>query len=106
MTCALIIRPEAEADLSRAAEWYEIRSQGLGNAFLDEANRFLESSRRTPRQFKIRYKKHNLRWGLLNRFPYKVVYLLKDETIHVIAVTHAARHHSVWKKRVQQREPG
>jgi hypothetical protein len=47
MTCALIIRPEAEADLSRAAEWYEIRSQGLGNAFLDEANRFLESIRRT-----------------------------------------------------------
>ena len=46
MTCALIIRPEAEADLSRAPEWYEIRSQGLGNAFLDEANRFLETIRR------------------------------------------------------------
>ena len=67
----------------------------------NEVDRLLESIRRNPRQFKIRYKKHKLRWGLLNRFPYKIVYLLQEDTVHVIAVTHAARHHSAWKRRIR-----
>ena len=98
MNSALIVRAEAETDLLQAAQWYEVRSDGLGTAFLQEVDRLLESIGRNPRQFKIRYKKHKLRWGLLNRFPYKVVYLLQEDTVHVIAVTHAARHHSAWKR--------
>jgi len=101
MTWALIIRPEAESDVLHAAEWYESRLDGLGADFLDQVNRLLDSIRRNPRQFKVRYEKHSLRWGLVSRFPYKVVYLLKEDTIHVIAVIHAARHHSVWRKRVE-----
>jgi plasmid stabilization system protein ParE len=100
MTYALIVRGEAEADLLQAARWYEDRREGLGAAFLNEVNRLLQSIRRNPRQFKVRYKKHKLRWALLNRFPYKIVYLLQKETIYVIAVTHAARHHSAWKRRI------
>jgi toxin ParE1/3/4 len=100
MTYALIVRAEAEADLLQAADWYEVRREGLGTVFLEEVNRLLESIRRNPHQFKIRYKKHKLRWGLVNRFPYKIVYLLQQETVHVIAVTHAARHRSAWKKRI------
>ena len=101
MNSALIVRAEAETDLLQAAQWYEVRSDGLGTAFLQEVDRLLESIRRNPRQFKIRYKKHKLRWRLLNRFPYKVVYLLREDTVHVIAVTHAARHHSAWKRRIR-----
>ena len=34
MTLELIVRPEAEKDLSAAFEWYEERVPGLGSDFL------------------------------------------------------------------------
>ena len=101
MNSALIVRAAAETDLLQAAQWYEVRSDGLGTVFLQEVDRLLESIRRNPCQFKIRYKKNKLRWGLLNRFPYKVVYLLQEDKVHVIGVTHAARHHAAWKRRIR-----
>ena len=46
MNSALIVRAEAETDLLQAAQWYEVRSDGLGTAFLQEVDRLLESIRR------------------------------------------------------------
>ena len=37
---------------------------------------------------------------LLDRFPYAVVYLEQDETIHVIGVAHFKKRPGFWKKRL------
>jgi len=36
MILDVYLRPEAEQDLSDAADWYEIQQPGLGHEFLDE----------------------------------------------------------------------
>jgi hypothetical protein len=48
MNSALIVRAEAETDLLQAAQWYEVRSDGLGTAFLQEVDRFWNPSVETP----------------------------------------------------------
>lgn len=34
MSARVIVRPEAEAELSKAYDWYEARRSGLGDEFL------------------------------------------------------------------------
>ena len=49
----LIIRPEAEADMTEAFDWYEERKAGLGHEFLAEVRSVFrqveENPLRTPR---------------------------------------------------------
>jgi len=56
MKYELVIKPEAEKDLSETFEWYEERRKGLGYDFLlqvDASLRFIEKS---PLAFHKRYK--------------------------------------------------
>jgi toxin ParE1/3/4 len=45
----MIIRPEAEADVANARDWYERQRAGLGAAFLLCVEEVLERISRTPR---------------------------------------------------------
>ena len=53
MSYTLIIRPEAEADMTEAFDWYEERKAGLGHEFLAEVRSVFrqveENPLRTPR---------------------------------------------------------
>ncbi|MSP01157.1 MAG: type II toxin-antitoxin system RelE/ParE family toxin [Acetobacteraceae bacterium] len=42
MTAALIVQPEADADLAQAFGWYERRRRGLGMEFVDEIDRVFQ----------------------------------------------------------------
>jgi hypothetical protein len=44
----MLIRPEAEADLVNARDWYERQREGLGAAFLLCVEEVLERIGRTP----------------------------------------------------------
>jgi hypothetical protein len=48
MMLPLIVRPEAEADITDQALWYEEKRFGLGNEFLDEIQTALKKSKRIP----------------------------------------------------------
>lgn len=48
MTRQLIIRPEAEADIAQAFDWYEARVAGLGSEFLLVLDAALSSILRNP----------------------------------------------------------
>jgi hypothetical protein len=52
----LIFRPEAEAELSEAFEWYEPRVQGLGAEFLLAIDATLASIVRNPLQHSLVHK--------------------------------------------------
>jgi hypothetical protein len=47
----MIIRPEAEADLVNARDWYERQREGLGAAFLLCVEEVLERIGRTPEMY-------------------------------------------------------
>jgi len=101
MSWEVLLRPEVEQDLSQAALWYEERQLGLGEEFLKEAVCVLESLAKSPLLQSRRHPSKNIRWRYTNRFPYRVIYEVKESEKKVIvaAVLHAAQHDRNWKYR-------
>jgi plasmid stabilization system protein ParE len=98
MNRPLIIRPEAERDLSEAHDWYELRVPGLGSDFLLSIDTALSSIQQTPELYATLWK--NVRRVLIRRFPYGIFYLVEEARIVVIAVMHARRDPETWRRRV------
>lgn len=98
MTLEMIIRPEAEVEMGDAFDWYEERVPGLGSDFLLNVDAAFNAILRNPEQYPAVYK--NLRRALIRRFPYQVFYLLEDKRIVVLAVFHAKRCPTHWRKRI------
>jgi plasmid stabilization system protein ParE len=94
----LIIRPEAEADLTHAYEWYESQLTGLGAEFLLVVEASLAAVQRNPKQHPVIYQR--LRRALTRRFPFGVFYLIRGNTVVVLAVLHARRDPQVWQERL------
>lgn len=94
----LSIRPEAEADMSEAYDWYEERHPGLGHEFLAEVHVALRAIMENPLHHQVLYR--NVRRILTRRFPFKVFFHVEAEQVEVIGVVHAKRHPRVWQKRV------
>ena len=94
----LTILPQAELDVSDAAEWYEEQRKGLGDEFLDQLDSVLRRVVKTPFQFpKI---KNNVRRALLRRFPCSVYFAVTGETVELIAVLHQHREPRTWQNRI------
>ena len=93
----LIFRPEAEAELSEAFEWYESRVQGLGAEFLLAIDATLASIVRNPLQHPLVHK--TVHRALLRRFPYEIFFVLGDHDIVILAVFHAKRNPKRWTDR-------
>lgn len=89
MTRRLVVRAEAEADLAEAFDWYEDKREGLGADFLLQVDAGLEFIRRYPEAHPIEYKQ--TRKHLIRRFPYKIIYLLTEDALVVLAVVHVKR---------------
>jgi len=99
----LIIRPEAEADMTEAFDWYEERKATLGHEFLAEVHTALRAIADHPLHHQVLYK--NVRRILTRRFPYKVFFLVEAEQVEVIAIIHAKRHLRIWQKRFSSSNP-
>ena len=53
MSRELIIRPEAEADLAEAFEWYETHVPGLGSEFIRTVDSLFNSIIRNPQTYPV-----------------------------------------------------
>ena len=91
-------RPEfhrlAERELNEAAKYYEFQRPGLGDAFLDEVERCLRMIAAHPEAGVIIV--GSVRRRLLRRFPYALLYKLKQERIRVLAVMNLKRRPTYW----------
>lgn len=97
MSLELIIRPEAETEMTDAFDWYEERAKGLGSEFLLVVNATFQGILRHPRQYPVVYK--TVRRTLLRRFPHTVFYISEEDRVVVIAVFHAKRNPKHWQER-------
>jgi hypothetical protein len=68
VTRALIVRPEAEADLAASKLWYEEQHEGLGARFLGEVDATFRRIESNPMAFS--FVRGKLRRALLRRFPF------------------------------------
>ncbi len=98
MTYRLSIRPEAEAELAEAFDWYERRVPNLGADLLTAVDAAVDSILSNPFQHPIVYR--SVRRVLTRRFPYQVLFLVEGDVVTVIAVFHGARDPKHWQDRL------
>ncbi len=103
MTYRLLARPEVESDILEAVRWYESRQNGLGLEFAQEVRQAIRSLKINPLLYRLRHKKYRVRWTLLDRFPYRIVFVVERKVITLLAVTHAKRHDRHWRQRTQSK---
>jgi plasmid stabilization system protein ParE len=94
----LIVRPEAEAEMAEAFDWYEDRVPGLGSEFLLCVDAVFSAILRSPQQ----YPRVNrvARRVLVRRFPYEIFFVEDDERVAVLSVFHAKRNPKRWQERI------
>jgi plasmid stabilization system protein ParE len=90
----------ADEEMTEASLFYEAASTGLGNDFLDDVQRVVDSLREHP------YLGHgvdrNLRRMLLHRFPFSLIYSVEPDEILIVAVAHHGRRPGYWQDRVDR----
>jgi plasmid stabilization system protein ParE len=100
MSHRLIVRAEAEADLTEAALWYEERQAGLGLELTLEVRAAIRRAVENPLHYLLLRERPEVRRALTRRFPYRIFFIVRDDAIVVFAVLHAARHDRHWRERL------
>lgn len=95
----IIIEDLAQLDLHEVYEWYETGKTGLGEEFLDSFEDTLSRIARNPLHASAFDK--TTRSASLKRFPYEVIYLVKELTteIDIIVIIHQHRKPGWFKNR-------
>jgi toxin ParE1/3/4 len=102
---AVRLHPDAEAELRAAAEWYEVRSPGLGFDLVAHVSAAIDAvveqpSVGTPVR---KAERGGLRRALVDRFPYGIIYLVRENEIVIVAVAHLSRRPGYWRSRLKPR---
>ena len=95
----VIVRPLAVEDIADAVTWYEEQRTGLGDELVDEIISAIRRAQESPGRFRIVRPSDGMRRALTERFPYRVFFSVAEETLHVHAVLHNARHDRHWQQR-------
>ena len=93
----LVLRPQAEAELLEARDWYEARRPGLGGVFCAEIDIAIEAIAERPLAYPCVH--GEIRRTILLRFPYAVFYRVLQDEIVVLGVVHGRRHPRSWQSR-------
>lgn len=90
---------EAEQDLVEGARFYarEANSE-LGHAFINEFERSAALLREQPRIGAVW--RGPVRRLPLRRFPYSIIYYLRETEVRVLAVAHQSRKPGFWRGRL------
>ena len=77
---------------------------GLGLAFLEAIDVVVAQIVDAPHSFPIVHYAPSARRVVAHRFPYLVVYVVREDTIHVVAFAHAKRVPGYWVDRLDETE--
>lgn len=95
----ITFHPDADAEVTEAAQFYEARSPGLGWALIEEVQRSLAQIAATPEAYQQIGKR--VRRKPLWRFPYNLIYAMYPDRIRIVAFAHQKRRPFYWRKRLK-----
>ena len=84
MSFRVALRPEAEMDIAEASAWYERQQSELGGEFLQAVSQAIDALADNPLVVSRRHRQRDIRWIYPDRFPYRVIYEIDDDTILII----------------------
>lgn len=94
----LKLHSAAQAELDRAADYYEQQRPGLAREFIDEVQRTFRHVQRFPRSGSA-FGLTEYRKCVVQRFPYLIFFRELEDTIWIVAVAHAKRKPGYWRRR-------
>jgi len=97
MTREVIFHVEAESEVVQALEWYAERSAVAARGFVHELSRVVSLAVRSPEAWPRSF--GNTRRIVFPRFPFDLVFRVRDATIEIVAVAHQRRRPSYWADR-------
>jgi len=98
----ILFLPPAKDEFTEAISYYNDQSEGLGYEFAAEVKRTLERIIQYPAAWhKLSSRTHRCR---TNRFPYGIIYRIREETLLIVAVMHLSRQPEAWKLRLKKKE--
>lgn len=89
----------AQTEMREATKFYDQQAVGLGIDFINDVEHTIERIRRHP--LSGVEKDSNIRFSLLLRFPFSIIYSVDLVTIVIIAVGHQRRLPGYWQQRIK-----
>ncbi len=99
MVFKLVIKPIVFLDAEETVDWYEKESTGLGKRFYNNFLKALEDIQFKP--FTYAFITKSVRRHIIDKFPYKVYYIVTNDTIFILGVSHAKRSNAFVKRRLK-----
>jgi hypothetical protein len=90
---------DAFNDIQNTSEWYEMQSKGLGLRYKNQTKKQINSLKKNPYLFSIKY--DEIRCRKIEKFPFLIHYTIDDELklVNVFAIFHTSRSPEIWKNR-------
>lgn len=98
MNRPISIHETAENELNDAADFYDLESPGLGEAFINEIHKTIDLIARFPEASLII--RGRIRRKVLIKFPYALIYSLRATEIRILAIAHQKRRPIYWRGRL------
>lgn len=93
----VIFHELAAGELNEASAYYAQARPGLGEAFIVEVEQAVAALAASPHAGTE--VESDVRWWLVKRFPYSVLYRLHDDQIRILAIAHQKRRPFYWRGR-------
>jgi len=97
MTRKVILHKAAEEEIHQAFAWYAERSEIAAHAFVQELSSMMRLAINSPETWPIGV--GNTRRIVFPRFPFDLVFRVRNQTLQIVAVAHHRRRPSYWLNR-------
>ena len=96
MAYKLVVHWKAVNELNEAAEFYDLKKQGLGSEFEDEIFVLIDLINKNPLLFPVKFA--DIHEAVVKRFPFVVNYEVAGRQIVILSVFHVKQHPSRKRK--------
>ena len=91
--------PDARLEFIESVDYYETQRQGLGRRFVDAVEDAIHQIRSHPNMYP--HKAQRYQQCRVPKFPYGLIYRIKDGIIEIIAVMNLHRRPGYWSERTK-----
>ena len=91
------IRVLARKDIQQIVDYYEEKASHITDRFLENLYAEFDVITENPELFQKKYRRTSVSY--LKKFPFGIHYILREETIEVLAILHTSRSPEIWGKR-------